>query len=231
MFGLPIMWGTSGALDHTVRMGTPAAEKCHPGGVWAYFAENPDAGKVFNAAMTAKAHGQVAGVVSAYDFSRFQRVADIGGGRGHLLRALLDANPNLSGVLFDLPHVVADSGASSNRFTVQGGSFFTDDLPRCDAYTVMEVIHDWGDEESEAILRAIRRAAAPNATLLMIEQIIPDDPGPHWTKTLDIHMLALFGGRQRTRTEYGTLLSRAGFALRREIDTGAGVSILEAGLA
>lgn len=231
MFGLPIMWATSGALDHTIRTGTPAAEQGHPGGFWAYLADNPDAGSVFNAAMTGKAHGQVVGVVSSYDFSRFQRIADIGGGHGHLLRAVLDANPSLVGVLFDMPHVVAESGAASDRLAVQGGDFFKDELPRCDVYTVMEVIHDWGDDESVAILRAIRRSAAPNATVLLIEQIIPDDAGPHWTKTLDIHMLALFGGCQRTRAEYETLLTQAGFALRREIDTGAGVSILEAGLA
>lgn len=228
MFGLPILWATSGALDHTVRTGAPAGPTVHPGGFWAYLAENPEAGSAFNAAMTAKAHGQVAGVVGSYDFSRFQRIADIGGGRGHLLRAVLDANPAATGVLFDLPHVVAESGAGSPRLALQGGDFFKDAMPRCDAYTVMEVIHDWGDDESLAILRAIRRAASPNATLLLIEQLIPGDPGPHWSRTLDIHMLALFGGRQRTRAEYERLLSQAGFAFRREIDSGAGVSILEA---
>jgi hypothetical protein len=92
----------------------------------------------------------------------------------------------------------------------------------------MEVIHDWGDEEAVAILKAIRRSAPPKAKLLVIEQIVPDDPGPHWTKTLDIHMLALLGGRQRTRQEYEVLCAEAGFSLERQIDTEAGISILEA---
>ena len=92
----------------------------------------------------------------------------------------------------------------------------------------MEIIHDWGDEESAAILRAIRRAAPAEAKLLVIETIVPDDPGPDWSKMLDIHMLTLLGGRQRTEQEYEALLAGAGFVLEREIDTRAGISILEA---
>lgn len=227
MFGLPIMWSTSGALDHTLRTGEPAAERGYDGGFWAYLAADPEAGAIFNAAMTGKAHGQVAGIVAAYDFSRFRRIADIGGGRGHLLAEVLRAAPGATGVLFDLPHVVADSRPGA-RLALQGGDFFRDPLPQCDAYLIMEVIHDWGDDESIAILQAIRRAAAPGATLLLIEQIVPDHPGPHWTKTLDIHMLALFGGRQRTRAEYEALLTTSGFALQRELDTHSGATILEA---
>ena len=92
----------------------------------------------------------------------------------------------------------------------------------------MEVIHDWDDAESIAILKAIRRAAPPGATLLLIEQMVPDGPGPHWSKTLDIHMLALIGGRQRSGQEYAALLAEAGFSFQRQIDTPADISILEA---
>ncbi len=95
----------------------------------------------------------------------------------------------------------------------------------------MEVIHDWGDEESVAILKAIRRAAPAHAKLLLIEAIIPDDPGPHWSKVLDLHLLTLLGGRQRTRREYELLLGSAGFSIEREIETAAEISILEAGIA
>jgi len=229
MFGLPVCWATSGALEHSLRTGQPAADKGYPGGFWAYLADQPDAGSIFNAAMEGKAHGQVAGVVAAYDFAGFRRIGDIGGGRGHLLRAILGAAPHAAGVLFDLPHVVAEvAGTAPERLTVQGGDFFNDALPSCDAYLVMEVIHDWGDAESVAILRAIGRAALPQAKLLLIEQIVPDDPGPDWTKTLDIHMLALLGGRQRTRLEYKALLDKADFSLARVIDVPAGISILEA---
>jgi hypothetical protein len=229
MFGLPVNWSIYEAFDHSVRTGRPAAERVIPGGFWAYFADHSAESAIFNAAMRGKAHGQVAAIVASYDFSRLRRIGDIGGGRGHLLRAVLDAAPSSMGVLFDLPPVIAEaSEAASDRMTLQAGDFFADPLPACDAYLVMEVIHDWADAEAEAILGAIRRAAPPNARILVIEQIIPTDPGPHWSKMLDIHMLALVGGRQRTRREYEALLTKAGLSLTREIDTGADISILEA---
>ena len=92
----------------------------------------------------------------------------------------------------------------------------------------MEVIHDWSDAESVSILKAIRRAAPPHAKVLLIEEMVPDDTGPAWSKMLDIHMLTLIGGKQRTRREYEALFNAAGFSFNREIDTGAGISILEA---
>ncbi len=228
MFGLPLFWESQGALVESVRTGRVAAEGLYPGGLYAYFAEQPEANTIFNAAMAAKAHGQVAGVLAAYDFSRFGTVADIGGGRGHLLRAILEAVPAARGVLFDLPHVVAEAeGIASERLTLQPGDFFKDALPTCDAYVVMEVIHAWDDADALAILEAVRRAARPGAALLVVEQMIPEDAGPHWAKTLDLHMLALLGGRQRSRREYAALMEQAGFSFAREIDAGAGVAILE----
>ena len=229
MFGLPSWWATYGALDHAVRTGLPATEKVLSSGFYAYFAEHPEESAVFNAAMVAKAHGQVAGILASYDFSGFRMVGDIGGGCGHLLRAVLDAVPTARGVLFDLPHVVQDAaGIASERLTLQAGDFFKDTLPVCDAYLVMEVIHAWGDEEAVAILQAIRRAAPSHAKVLLIEQMVPDNPGPHWSKMLDIHMLTLLGGRQRTRQEYAVLFDSAGFSYQREVDTGTDISILEA---
>ena len=228
MFGLSLFWESQGALAESVRTGHVAAERLYPGGLYAYFAEQPEANTIFNAAMAAKAQGQVAGVLAAYDFARFGTIADIGGGRGHLLRAILDAVPTARGVLFDLPHVVAEAhGLASARLTLQPGDFFADALPACDAYVVMEVIHAWDDAAALAILHAVRRAAPAGATLLVVEQMIPEDAGPHWAKTLDLHMLALLGGRQRSQREYAALLAGAGFAFTRQIDTGAGVAILE----
>ena len=229
MFGLPMNWAVYGELGHAARTGSPAAEKVLPDGFWRYFAEHPDESGIFNAAMVGKAHGQIGAIVAAYDFSRFGVIGDIGGGRGHLLRAILAETPNARGVLFDLPQVIQEAaGAASSRLTLQAGDFFADALPVCDAYLLMEVIHDWADEQSVAILRAIRSAAAPGARVLVIEQIIPHDARAHWSKMLDIHMLALLGGRQRTRQEYETLFDSAGLSFVREIDTGADISILEA---
>ena len=230
MFGLPVFWATFEAMEHSVRTGLPAAETVFQEGFWAYLAQRPEEGHVFNAAMAAKAQGAIAGILASYDFSGFGLIGDIGGGSGHLLHAVLDdAVPSAEGVLFELPHVIEEAeGIASKRLTLQAGDFFHDALPTCDAYLLMEIIHDLGDEESVAILQAVRRAAPPHAKLLVIETIVPDDPGPDWSKMLDIHMLTLLGGRQRTRQEYEALLARSGFLFQREIDTGAGISILEA---
>ncbi|CAN5723400.1 methyltransferase [soil metagenome] len=229
MFGLPPNWASLGELEYSLRTGLPAASKVMPDGFWAYFAQHPEEGRVFNEAMVAKSRGQVAGVMASYDFSGFGSIGDIGGGSGHLLQAILDAVPAAKGILFDLPHVIEEAaGIASERLTLQPGDFFKDALPSCDAYLLMEIIHDWADEESVAILQAVRRAAPPHATLLLIERIVPNDPGPDWSKILDIHMLALLGGRQRTQQEYAALLDQTGFALTCDIDTQAGISILEA---
>jgi hypothetical protein len=229
MFGLQVNWAVFGAMGHSLVTGRPAAEEILPNGFWGYFAEHPDESAIFNAAMVGKAHGQTGAIVAAYDFSRFSVIGDIGGGRGHLLQAVLAVTPKTRGVLFDLPQVIEEArAAASDRLTLQAGDFFMDALPVCDAYLVMEVIHDWADEQSVAILSAIRRAAAPGAKVLVIEQIVPDDAGPHWSKMLDIHMLALLGGRQRTRQEYETLFANAGLSFVREVETGADISILEA---
>lgn len=229
MLGSPVNWSILGELEHSVRTGAPAVDKALPAGYWAYLAEHPEESRVFNAAMAAKAHGQVAGVMAAYDFSPFRTIGDIGGGSGHLLKAVLAAVPSARGVLFDLPHVVEQNAAlASERLTLQPGDFFKDPLPPCDVYLLMEIVHDWGDEESIAILRAVREAAPPNARLLLVESLIPADPGPAFVKMLDIFMLTLLGGRQRNLHAYRALLDRAGFQFQREIDTGAGIAILEA---
>ncbi len=229
MFGLDVNWNAYSEFDHSVRTGQPATTKTLPRGIWGHFQENPEEGRIFNEAMVAKAQAQVPAVVAGFDFSRFGTIADIGGGRGHLLQAVLASNPSAKGILFDLPNVIKDAAMpASDRLKLQAGDFFKDSLPTADAYLIMEVIHDWADEESLAIFKAIRRAAKPGATLLVVEQLIPNDPGPHWSKMLDIVMLTLVGGLQRTKEEYDSLLRRAGFSESRVHPTRSDVSILEA---
>ncbi len=229
MFGLAINWDAYRELEYSVRTGQRAMEKTLPEGVWNYLGQHKEANDIFNAAMRAKAQAQIPAIVACYDFSRFHLIGDIAGGGGHLLAAILDAAPNTKGILYDLPHVVRQaSGLASSRLALQSGDFFKDVLPRCDAYILMEVIHDWPDKEAIAILKTVRHAAPAGATLLLIEAIVPAGPEPDWSKMLDIHMLTLLGGKQRTLQEYKTLLKHAGFEFQREIDTGAGISIIEA---
>ena len=228
MFGLPALWAVVGELEHSIRTGAPCTDRVLEGGFWGYLSAHPEASQIFDQAMTAKAYGQVAGVVAAYDFSGFGVIGDIGGGRGHLLQAVLASAPKASGILFDQPHVIEQAAeVKSDRLRFQAGDFFKDDLPSCDAYLIMEVIHDWDDAASSKILTALRRAAPRHAKVLLIEAILADDVGPSWPKTLDIVMLTM-SGRQRTQREYSDLLSGCGFAMTREIDTRAGVSIIEA---
>ncbi|MBV9323988.1 MAG: hydroxyneurosporene methyltransferase [Chloroflexi bacterium] len=230
MMGLPPVWSAYGHLMHSVRTGQPAADEIAPGGI-RFYAEDPAAAAIFNAAMTAKAYQHIAGILNVYDFRRFGVIGDIGGGRGHLLRAILDSVPTARGVLFELPTVIEEARRlGADRLTFQSGDFFKDALPVCDLYLLMEVVHDWEDSEALAILGSVRRAAPPHATLLLLEQMVADGPEPDWAKTIDIHMLAVNGGRQRALPEYTAMLDQTGFVLERDIDTGAGIAILEARL-
>lgn len=223
MIGGPLGWGSFGALEHAVRTGEPGVRTLAPGGLFEYFPKHPEEAQIFNAAMTGKSLGQVSAVVSAYDFSKVGEIADIGGGAGHLLRAVLEVAPNARGILFDLPHVIKQNeGLASPRLTLQAGDFFKDALPSCEMYVIMEVIHDWADAEATQILKAVRRACRPTSKLLIVEHILPDDPGPHWAKSLDITMLTMTGGLERTRAEYEKLLTDAGFNLDRVVQTPSG---------
>lgn len=228
MFGLPAFWDTYREMHHSLRTGRPSAEILFKDGMWGHLSDDAEASRIFNQAMIGKSHGQVAGVLAAYDFAGLSTIADIGGGQGQLIRAVLAAYPEARGVLFDLPHVVAEAAPVENdRLDLEPGDFFADALPTADAYLLMEVIHDWDDDESIRILTAVRRAAPKSARLLLIEQLIGEDEGPSWPKMLDIHMLALITGRQRSKEQYDDLAVQAGFQPRRVIETFGGATILE----
>ena len=230
MIGLAVYWRGFEYFADALRTGESVQEKVVPGGYWQYLSENPEAARLFDEAMMGKAAGQIAGVLRSYDFSAFGTIADIGGGRGHLLAAVLQAAPRAHGVLFDQPHVTAAAqaaGMESERLRVHPGDFFTSALPSADCYLIMQVIHDWDDQKAARILAAIRKAAAPGAKLLLIECIVPEDSKPSWTKMLDLQMLTLLSGKERTEKEYSEMLRTAGFRLDRVIDVGLSTSILE----
>src|SRR5215831_4389993 len=169
MIGLPVYWRGFEYFADSLRTGQSVQERVVPGGYWKYLTENPEAARLFDEAMMGKAAGQIAGVLKSYDFSSYRTIADIGGGCGHLLAAVLQAAPQAQGVLFDQPHVTAAAraaGMESERLRMHPGSFFTDALPSADCYLIMQVIHDWDDEKAARILAAIRKAAAPDAKLL-----------------------------------------------------------------
>lgn len=225
--GLPHSWQSLAELPHTIRTGEAGIRVIDPEGIFAYFAAHPDEQAIFQQAMVGKAHGDIAAVLAAYDFSQHDRIADIGGGRGHLLAAILDRHPKATGTLFELPAVAATIEPRP-RCTVVGGDFFTDPLPAADAYLLMDIIHDWDDESATAILRAVADAGrASAATVLLVEAVLPEGPGPHWALTLDVWMLAVTGGRQRSVAEYRAMLADAGIDLVGVTPTATAFSIVE----
>jgi len=228
MIGSPMTWGSLSELEHSVRTGEPGLEVIEPKGLWAYFGAHPVQAEVFGRAMTAKAGAEVAAVVAAYDFGAFATIADVGGGHGHLLRAVLESAPAAEGILFDLPHVVASLDIDQPAMSATGGDFFVDALPTADAYLLMEVLHDWPDDECVAILSAIRRAARDTSTLLVIEGLIAEDGADPRARTLDMIMLTVTGGRERTASELSTLFDRAGFGLDQVVETASPMRIVEA---
>jgi hypothetical protein len=231
MFGIPVLWQSVMRLDESVATGRPMGDEITEGGFWHYFEQHPDANEKFNHTMAAKAQAVIPLVIAAYNFTKFPRIADVGGGRGHLLAAILQSSSLSRGILFDQPHVVEQAtGVASQRLELCGGNFFEDELPEAEAYVLMEVIHDWDDQHAEKILCAVRRAAPIGAKLLLVEAMMPEQPVPCWTTTLDVVMLNSLGGRQRSMSEYVTLLNRCGFNQVQEISVGARHSIVEAAI-
>jgi hypothetical protein len=226
MMNLPVFLNSFAGLSQAAKTGEPVMDFA---GFMEYFAAHPDESSIFNQAMADKSRSVIPAVLASYDFTSFSTVADIGGGRGHLLRSILGRTPDVAGVLFDLPHVIQEaSSEESERLRFQPGDFFADALPAADAFLLMEVIHDWNDDDAGRILAAVRRAAQTGARLLIIEAIVSEAPGPDFSKVLDVIMLAVTGGRERTPSEYEALLSRAGFSLERIIPTASQYSIIEA---
>ena len=228
MLGLPVFWDAFGDLEHSLRTGECAFTKRHAEGVFVYLAKHPEESRIFDSAMTSKSHRDIAAILPAYDFSQFASIADIAGGRGHLVRAILKSSPKTEGILFDQSHVVAEvAPENGEKLKVVGGNFFTDAVPKADAYLLMNIIHDWADAESIKILSAIRRAMSAHARMLIIETVVPPAPGPHLSKELDIIMMAIPGGMERTQEEYAALASKCGLRLKLMVETKSPYSILE----
>jgi hypothetical protein len=232
LVGLPLFWKSWGSLEDVVRTGKPAVSD-----VFGYFKDHALETEIFDAGMKSKGESAIPPVIAAYDFSSFRTIGDIGGGLGHLLKAVLKSAPKSQGVLFDQPHVldrVVPDATIQNRLSLQPGDFFRGPLPQCDAYLLMEVIHDWTDEQSRQILSQIRKSAPHGAKLLVIETTLPDEDawakgnGQHFGHQLDINMLVLTGGRERTPDQFRSLLADSGWKLIRVIPTPSPYSIVEA---
>jgi hypothetical protein len=234
MFGSEWEWRSWAALPHSIRTGQPSVDAVYGMSLWQYFEDvDPAAGAVFDAAMTGGSSRLTPAIVAAYDFSAFATLVDVGGGRGHLLAAVLQANPRLRGVLFDRPSAVASLHDSlrepgvAERVEVVAGSFFDRVPSGADAYLVKFVLHNWDDESAGQILARLREAVPTHGRLLLVERVLSratDLPG---ATLVDLVMLKNHAGRERTEGEFRELLSSAGFELAHVVPAGP-LCILEA---
>lgn len=217
----------------SVETGAIAFDHVYGVSKWQYMAEHPDEAKIFDAAMSSFSSVVAAAVVAAYDFSSSATVVDIGGGDGTLLAAILKGNPPLRGVLADLPHVAEgaqrrlQAEGLADRCEVAAGSFF-ESAPTGDTYVLKWIIHDWDDQRSAAILKNCRSAMAANGRILLVEAVIQPGRATSFSKYMDLNMLVMTGGRERTEAEYRALLDSAGLRLTRIIPTHTEMSVIEA---
>ena len=228
MIGLPVTWDTLTQLEQSVRTGRQAQFLGDAGGLFGYLGAHPDQLSVFDEAMTAKSYADISAILDAVDFSRHGTIADVAGGRGHLLQAILDRHRNVRGVLFELPQVAAEVASSPDgRMKVVAGDFFVGGLPSVELTLLMQVIHDWADADALKILDSVAAAAKPGSTLMLFEVIVAEHAGDDYSKWLDVTMLAVTGGRERTAAEYERLLDQAGYELVRIAPTEGLMSVIE----
>lgn len=230
--GQPCQWQAWGELLYSVRTGENAFQSVHGMSSWEYRARHPDQNAIFNAAMTGNSQRINQAIVAAYDFARFERIGDVGGGQGALLAAILVANPAVRGVLFDLPHVVDSAGpllaaaAVADRCQIVGGNMFETVPPGCAAYLLKYILHDWGDPECVRLLRVCRRAMDPGTVLLAIDRFVGLPNADAAVKFSDLHMLVGPGGQERTCEEFSALFAAAGLRLAQVVITAAPVVMM-----
>jgi len=236
-FGGQWGWRAWEEFPATLAHDTTAMERAWGKSVFEFLGENPEEASHFSEAMVGFHGHEPPAVAAAYDFSAFDTIVDVGGATGNMLCAILARYEKPRGILFDLPHVVADAPGLlaerglDARIEIKPGSFF-DSVPEGgNAYVLSHVIHDWNEEQCLAILENCRRAMRPGAKLLLVEMLLPPDNTPHPGRMLDMVMMALPGGQERTAEEYADLLAKAGFAMTRVIATESAASIIEADLA
>ena len=221
-------------LLYSVRTGKPSIDKVFGAPRFQWLGSHPEQAALFQHAMIAFSQGSNEAVADAYDFKSSHCVVDVGGGHGQLLSAVLTRNPHLSGILFDLPSGIAaartGAGGPLPRSELVAGNFF-ENVPAADTYIMKKVIHDWDDERASIILRNCRKAMSANGKVLIAETIMPVGNDPDPIKVLDLNMLAVPGGMERTETQFANLLSQSGLRLEQLIPTKAPISILEARIA
>lgn len=226
-------WNAAGALLHNIKTGEPAFKHVNGQGFFEYLSTHPESQARFDRAMANGAEEENLPIANAYDFSKYRRIVDVGGGRGGFLGAILKTYPSPRGVLYDQPQVVkhpdylTEAGVR-DRCDVVGGSGFFESIPAgADLYVLKRVLHDWPDDVCEGILRRCRDAVAENGRVVVVDAVISPGNHPNLAKTVDLLMMILLGGRERTEADFRKLFARAGLKVTRIVDTPSLPSIVE----
>ncbi len=228
-------WAVYPKMLDSVRTGDPVWESVHGERIFPYlFRTNTELGDTFNRAMTSFSRVTIPAILDAYDFSPAKTIADIAGGYGHLLAAVLQKYPDANGILFDVREVIAgapammESQGVAERVSLVEGDFLGSIPVEADVYMLKHIIHDWYDDTNSKILGNIRAAMPDHAKVLVIDAVVPPGNVPHFSKILDLEMLVAPGGMERTAAEFESLLTDSGFRMTRIIPTPSPVSIVEA---
>ncbi len=223
----------SADLLYSVQTGESAFYKQHKMPVFEFLSHHPEKSAILDDAMVGYHGHENEAVANAYDFSAAGALADIGGGNGSLISAILKKFPGLKGITYDLPDVssraeeaIASAGLA-DRCQAAGGDFFESVPAGADIYILRHVIHDWDDERSIAILRNCREAMGQDARILVAETIMPEGNEPAPVKVLDMPMLAVLGGMERTEEEYRELFDAAGLEFTRVVSAEGAISLME----
>jgi len=219
-----------GHLDHSLRTGETAFDKSYGLPIFGYFGQHPDRAAAFSEAMTSSTRMLEDAIMAAHSFRPFELAVDVGGSQGSLLRSILARHPQARGIIFDLPEIVEAirPGLAGTRITAEAGDFFENVTPGGDLYLLKFILHDWTDDQCATILRNIRAAIRPGGRIALFEMVLPDEPVPHPGWFMDLNMMAMTGGRERTVAEYEALLAPAGFRMDRVTSTASPMSVIEA---
>jgi hypothetical protein len=222
-----------GELLYSVQSGKSAFEKLYGKPIFDYLCDHSETGKLFDLAMTGVHGRETEAMLEAYEFAGIGRLADIGGGNGSVITAILRRYPAIQGILFDLAGVVKRANANieaaglEGRCQVMAGNFFEAVPAGADAYLMRHIIHDWDDDKSLTILRNCRQAMGQGGKLLVVEGVVPPGNEPSVSKFFDLAMMVLPGGMERTEDEYRQLFEAAGFWPTRIVPTRTWVSVIE----
>jgi hypothetical protein len=237
VMGGPTFRSAFAEFQYSLETGKTAMEKVCGMPLFDYLAQHPQEAAQFSEAMVGIHGAEPPAVAAAYDFSRLATIVDVGGATGNMLGHILKRHSQPRGILFDRPHVVTEAPALlrahgvEGRVSIEHGSFFDRVPAGGDAYILSHIIHDWNEDQCLTILGNCRKAMKPGAKLLIVEFVLPEGDTPHFGKIVDMVMLTIPGGEERTAAEYGTLLAAAGLKMTRVFPTASDVSIVEAELA